>query len=744
MIKKIKKIENLGIFSNYTWDSTLSDFKRYNIVYGWNACGKTTLSDLFNALGFGALEKFPDLKYKIDSESGILQQGKPYSRKVRVFNKDYITNNVQLLNCKAKHIYILGEENKEIADEIALDGKEAEKKQEQISKLEKNRKELENNRNKRFTDIARTISSNTSGEATRKYNKREAEAAFNHLSNKEILSSTDIQKHNLTLRQLEKPVIMELNQPKFIFRGSESNIENALKQINKATKNLCAKTVEVIIIERLKDNPDISNWVEDGIAIHNKHKSTICEFCNQTLPENRLSNLTKYFNEADKNLKDEIETLLGELKTVCSLINGIKPTDKANLYEEIQANYQLLVKKLEEEKKKVSEEIDKIAEVMKNKKTKTTSFVLLTLKTDATSLIKLIIQINNEIIKHNEKTNNFSTKKESAQKALEKHYLSTIYDEIKELDKNIQKIVGDVNKENEECSELNKKILAKKSKLSSSHKACETINESIKTFLGRDEITFEVKEDGYVIKRNGKIAKNLSEGEKTAIALVYFTVHLQDRDFNIKESILVIDDPVSSLDANSLFQAFAFLKNSVKNAKQIFMFTHNFDFLRLLLNWVKNIPKNKGEKGYFMILNKDAPSGRIAYISNLGKDLKEHESEYHFLFKILYKFKSDGTIASVYHVPNIARKMMETFLMFRVPSGESYYKKLESLKDKFDENKLTAIYKFTNDQSHITGKGLDPTLVLETQKNVKYLLEMINTTFPEHYAILESSIVEKQ
>ena len=73
--------------------------------------------------------------------------------------------------------------------------------------------------------------------------------------------------------------------------------------------------------------------------------------------------------------------------------------------------------------------------------------------------------------------------------------------------------------------------------------------------------------------------------------------------------------------------------------------------------------------------------------------------------------------------------------MFRVPSGENSYKKMEKLD--FDEDKKTAIYKFTNDQSHITGDGFDPSLVPEAQKNVQYLLEMMEVVFPEHYQILE-------
>ena len=54
--------------------------------------------------------------------------------------------------------------------------------------------------------------------------------------------------------------------------------------------------------------------------------------------------------------------------------------------------------------------------------------------------------------------------------------------------------------------------------------------------------------------------------------------------------------------------------------------------------------------------------------------------------------------------------------------------------------KKVAIYKFVNDQSHITGAGFDPSLVPETQKCVGYLLELMETTFKDHYDYLVKEI----
>ncbi|TOB48616.1 AAA family ATPase, partial [Vibrio parahaemolyticus] len=86
----------------------------------------------------------------------------------------------------------------------------------------------------------------------------------------------------------------------------------------------------------------------------------------------------------------------------------------------------------------------------------------------------------------------------------------------------------------------------------------------------------DAKAKGYKISRNGtgKLANNLSEGEKTAIAFVYFVTKLKEHDNDIKETIVVVDDPVSSFDSNHLFHSYSFLKKHCENAKQLFVMTH--------------------------------------------------------------------------------------------------------------------------------------------------------------------------
>lgn len=104
----------------------------------------------------------------------------------------------------------------------------------------------------------------------------------------------------------------------------------------------------------------------------------------------------------------------------------------------------------------------------------------------------------------------------------------------------------------------------------------------------------------YEVRRpDGTIADNLSEGEKNFIAFLYF-YHLvygsDSADGETREKIVVIDDPVSSMDSGSLFivstlvrQMIEVCRNNADNRnrtadgnfiKQIFILTHNAYFHR--------------------------------------------------------------------------------------------------------------------------------------------------------------------
>ena len=728
MIKKLKKIKHLGLFSDYTWDSELADdFDRYNLFYGWNGSGKTTLSKLFACLEGDKSPEFPDLKYEIEDENGSYKENEPLNQKIRVFNQDYIQKNVQLVSGKANPIFILGEKNKEITDQIKNDEKTLSDLKNQKESKENDKTNTEKAKGKKFTEVAKIIGEALTGLSRRNYTKREAEKDFDNLKEKKILSTDEVAKEQEIIRQEQKDTIVEI----------EFETDFDLSSLYEEVTNICKETAEINVISRLVNYPKISEWVEKGLTLHTL-ESKQCEFCGSDLPYRRIEALLGHFNEADKKLKEKIDTQISNFQQTIQKIDNVEFPNKAQFYTDLQTKFTSQASSYNQEKEKYSAELSSMIEILKTKKQKTTEAMPFS-RSLSNNFQASLNSVNEVIQQHNQKSNNFSTEKDKASELLKTHYLSEISDEVKNYDKKIEEYKKEIYKLQDGddtdsfvgIHKLRKQIAENKGKISSEHKACDTLNEQLHTFLSRNEITFEVApEGGYVIKRSGIIAKNLSEGEKTAIAFVYFVVHLKDQNFDIANGIIVIDDPISSLDSNSLYQAFAFLKNAVKDAKQVFIFTHNFPFLKLILPWFKRTREDK----YYMIKNQYSDN-RVAFISKLDKELKDHESEYHYLFKILYTFKTDGSIASVYHIPNIARKVLDTFLMFRVPSGENSYKKMKKLT--FDEIKKDAIHKFTNDQSHITGDGFDPSLVPEVQKNVQYLLEMMGEVFPEHYEILK-------
>jgi len=98
----------------------------------------------------------------------------------------------------------------------------------------------------------------------------------------------------------------------------------------------------------------------------------------------------------------------------------------------------------------------------------------------------------------------------------------------------------------------------------------------------------------FQIKRANEIAFNLSEGECTLIAFCYFIAKLEDIDTKNKDLIIWIDDPISSLDNNHIFFVFSLIESIITKPikvinqqntykyKQLFISTHNLDFLKYL------------------------------------------------------------------------------------------------------------------------------------------------------------------
>lgn len=348
---------------------------------------------------------------------------------------------------------------------------------------------------------------------------------------------------------------------------------------------------------------------------------------------------------------------------------------------------------------------------------------------------------------------------------MEKHLIAVAineqdYSKIKsDFDKSVK-----TEKEAKKAVDENSQEISKLEKETSNiGKALQKINTHLEEFFGRKEILLELDDSkkGYIIKRDGDVAHNLSEGEKNAIAFSYFIVKTQEKGFKVKEGVIVIDDPISSFDSNFIYHCFSLIKNHFKDAEQLIVSTHNFEFFNLIKDWFEK--KNREVESYnkkianeankkpipcefFMIENVIESEKRCASIVPLEETLRKYKSEYHFLFSRLNKFITEGTpdYADFYIIGNIARRFLEIYVNFKIPTTGDLKSRVDQLDTPtVSETEKDKVYKLIQEFSH----GLDPTSTIEhkdkseIQNAIKVLMKMVEESDKKHFEILEKNLV---
>ena len=98
-IVRIDKLHNCGVFRDFTWveDTELHEFSRFNLIYGWNGSGKTTISRILRSLELRMTPTDGDITVQVSgrkvngSEFGQIS---PETIVLKVFNRDFVKDNV--------------------------------------------------------------------------------------------------------------------------------------------------------------------------------------------------------------------------------------------------------------------------------------------------------------------------------------------------------------------------------------------------------------------------------------------------------------------------------------------------------------------------------------------------------------------------------------------------------------------------------------------------------------------------
>lgn len=273
----------------------------------------------------------------------------------------------------------------------------------------------------------------------------------------------------------------------------------------------------------------------------------------------------------------------------------------------------------------------------------------------------------------------------------------------------------------------------------SSQKMADQINADLASVYGRHHLRIEVARQGkaYRCWRDTDPASNLSEGEKNTLALIYFLRHLQDeaQEVDPKQRIVVVDDPSSSLDRESVYATHSWLLKQLKAYGQYVILTHDFELLRLLLASLKNQvgnsrsiigrPNKPGATAVDVSTAEDekhfpsarfleitarsrADGSRTSQIEAIPDYIINHISEYHYLFdRVMRGIENPEEAESLFLLPNAARRMLESFSRFKRPDVTDFLQAMESMTqgDTFRD-----VYDFCNKHSHGEGRELSQPL----------------------------------
>ena len=497
------------------------------------------------------------------------------------------------------------------------------------------------------------------------------------------------------------------------------------------------------IIESLKNDSTLSTWIHEGLRLHQERKIDNCLFCEQRLPSDRITALENHFNDAFDTfhtaLDNEISLLQGAVETTtnCSL------HDRARFYEELVSDWDkeraAFGKAIESTKQTLKALIDALT----NKKSRPFEIISLTMsfpEVDYGSLGRM----NRVIGDHNEICENLQTRVATARNLLELHYVSDSLEDFNTLENLRQSAEQTLAVERPKRKQFEKEIKQLEREIVQHRQPVEELNKDLHNYLAHQELHFSVKDTGYEITRNSVPVTELSEGESTAVALLYFLKTLTDHRFDINRGVVVLDDPVSSLDSNALYLAFGFIRERTKDAGQLFIFTHNFTFFKEVKNWFHHL---KGQKkpdevkrpARFYMLDCAWDNGqRSSEIVPLDPLLEDYESEYHYLFARVYWAAHDTSATALeenYVLPNMARRLLEGFLAFRQPqvSGE-LWRKLGNVD--FDEVKKLRVLRFVHTHSHSDSIGEsehDPSLLAEAPSVLQDILDFMKDQDAKHF-----------
>lgn len=747
-VSKIRQVKNFGFFKNYTWPSqALNDFNKINLIYGFNGAGKTELTRLLRSL---EEQKLPDddghkgAEFKIETDNGttVSESTLDTAPNIKVFNQDFVSDHIELDKASASSFYHLTKLDPE-------DKKRLEELQEKKGKLNNDLIEIREERQERVKEKEELLSararaikevlSSVNPPYYLNYNRQKAETKLEEFMDDKVASAYS----PLSAEQLEDEKIKAVttSEPDKISDISKVNPPD-IDTIDSDISDLLARELSTEAIKEFESNPDLNDWAETGFNLHKLHQSNACLYCTNEISSKRQEALSDHFNKEYSLFADEIDQAIEKLSNNYPTPNiEVTPKDfDKSLIKEASSVIDAIDKACIDWSNAVGDARSMLEKKRKNLNSHP-SFSN-NLKEEKDNLDKALGDLQTVIDKHNRISRSFGKAKQDAAKKVEEHLIFEILEDTKKHIEFIEKKGDEEVDATRGLEEIEKDISSIEKNATGEGPAIDEINRTIRLLLSRDDIALAPKDDtSFEILRGEVAADTLSEGEQTAVAFAYFCSKLEEKGSVLKKTILVIDDPISSLDHHRLYSVASKVKDITTKAKQTIILTHNYDFFREIKRWLmkKNSKLVDADKEpcanlYFITSNIDLSNNeRFPILQDLPVLLRKYDSDYHYNFSEMLKFADGETDTSnAYHMPSMARKFLETFLSFKVPTA-SELGGLSKLCDDTTQDIITRYLNFSNHADYVERiTQLDHATISGAKEAVEAIIGVAEKADKEH------------
>ena len=792
MIKRLD-IPNFGSFSQFNWKAavkegkTVSEFKRLNILFGRNYSGKTTLSRVFRSFEVGEPPdnyRNPDFEITTYNQTLTQQDIGSHPLDIRVYNTDFVNENLSFLTDsiegEVKPFAIVGSENREIEEQIkVIENELGDEERKTGLKHELNQKKEDYDQKKDLAENAEKALDKKLGQHANnviKHSKTYGNPNYNIRSIKEDIRT--VQEKSITILEDSQASQRQdlLKEEPLSNIGIRVSFNPSFKTLYKDSAGILAKEIKPSEpIQELLNDSLLQAWVRTGIGYHRNKRST-CGFCGQTLPQYLWEKLDAHFNEESLNLESKIEKEIRVIESEIESLLNITLPKKESFYASVYTSFEKLKNEFEKTLKNYKKEVRKILKKLEARQEDIFKPRQCPEFKDFSDEINDGIGKLNEVIKqNNEKTESLSDDQEKARTELRLNDVAVFIRDLAFVDE--EKIIAGLKKEKkksrkdhcslkEKVKQSEEKMDKLQAKLQDEKKGAEKVNEYLNHFfgLGLEGLKLVAKEDEteskykFQIMRGNQPAYNMSEGERSLVSFCYFMAKLEDIETKGKELIVYIDDPVSSLDSNHIFFVFSLIESVLakpeKNPggsnryryKQLFISTHNLDFLKYLKRL--STPKDNHGGTEFFLVEKEEHSSNLR---PMPRYLKKYQTEFLYLFHQIYKCKdakaSEENHEVFYNFGNNLRKFLEAYLFYRYPYIDDNSDNLERLRKFFGDDVTTTALtnRISNELSHleeIFDRSMKPIEVPELPKVANFVLDTIREKDKEQYDSLLRSIGE--